>query len=455
MLSRRRFLAGLAITSATAALAACGAAATPTAAPSGASSAPAPKPTAADAAKPAATTAPAAGATTASAAAAATKPAAGATTAAPSGSPAAAATPAAQTQAAAASGDPIVFGVGGPLTGDNAEYGRIWKQAIDLAVDEINGAGGVKGRKIQIVYEDTQSDPKQSVPVAQKFVADRRIVAEIGDFASPASMAASPIYERGGLVQYAFTSSHPDFTKGGQYMFTTAVSQKDDAPYLANFAVKDLGKKKLALLHLNTDWGKTTADLFEARAKELGAQIALRDAFLPTEKDFRPILNKVRGTEPDAMIIEAYYNESSLLLQQAKDQNMKLPVFANGAVYSPQFLKLGADAVEGVYTASPWFPEAPRPEVQTFVKAYKARYKDEEPNWFAASAYETVRILAHVIDKVGTDRKAIRDGLAALKDYPSIVYGKLTFNEERRIADFTENKLVVKGGKFVLWQPGA
>jgi branched-chain amino acid transport system substrate-binding protein len=237
-------------------------------------------------------------------------------------------------------------------------------------------------------------------------------------------------------------------------MFTTAVSQKDDAPYLADFAVKDFGKKKLALLHLNTDWGKTTADLFEGRAKELGAAVALRDSFLPTEKDFRPILNKVRGVEPDALILEAYFNESSLLLQQARDQNLKLPVFANGAVYSPQFLKLGGDAVEGVYTASPWFPDSPRPEVQAFVKAYKARYKDEEPNWFAASAYETVKILAHVIDKVGTDRKAIRDGLAALKDYPSIVYGKLSFNDERRIADFTENKLVVKGGKFVLWQPG-
>jgi branched-chain amino acid transport system substrate-binding protein len=431
-----------------AALAACGAV-TPTAAPAKPTEAPKP---AAPAAAP--TTAPATSnaATPAAAGAAATKPAAGATT-----QPAAAASsPAAQAASAgAASGDPIVFGVGGPLTGDNAEYGRIWKKAIDMAVDEINGAGGVKGRKIEIVYEDTQSDPKQSVPVAQKFVSDKRIVAEIGDFASPASMAASPVYQRGGLVQYAFTSSHPDFTKGGDYMFTTAVSQKDDAPYLANFAVKDLGKKKLALLHLNTDWGKTTADLFEARAKELGAQIALRDSFLATEKDFRPILNKVRGAEPDALILEAYFNESSLLLTQAKDQGLKLPVFANGAVYSPQFLQLGGDAVEGVFTASPWFPDSPRPDVQAFVKAYKARYNNEEPNWFAADAYDTVKILAHVIGQVGTDRKAIRDALAGLKDYPSVVYGKLSFNDERRIANFEENKLVVKGGKFVLWQPGA
>src|SRR5215216_1860855 len=180
------------------------------------------------------------------------------------------------------SGD-IYFGVSGPLTGPNAEYGQIWKKAFDIAVDEINAKGGIKGRKVQILFEDTQSDPKQSVVIAEKFVNDKRIVAEIGDFASPASMAASPIYERAGLVQYGFTNSHPDFTKGGNYMFSTAPNQADDAPFLAEYAVKDLGKKKLVLLHLNTDWGKTTADLFEARARELGATIVYRDAYLPEE----------------------------------------------------------------------------------------------------------------------------------------------------------------------------
>jgi branched-chain amino acid transport system substrate-binding protein len=357
-------------------------------------------------------------------------------------------------QLGGAGGGDIYFGVGGPMTGDNAEYGRTWKKGIDLAVEEINAAGGVKGRKIQVVYEDTQSDPKQAVPVAQKFVDDKKIVAEIGDFASPASMAASPIYQRAGLVQYAFTSSHPDFTKGGEYMFTTAPSQKDDAPYLANFAVKDMGKKKLALLHLNTDWGKTTADLFEGRAKELGATIALREAVLPTEQDFRPILGKIRDANPDAIIFEGYFNEGARFVQQAKQQALTQPIFANGAVYSQQFLKVGGESVEGVYTASPWFPDSPRPDTQKFVNAFKAKYGGEEPNWFAASAYETVKILAHVIDKVGTDRKAIRDGLAGLKEYNSLIYGKIGFNEDRRFTILEENRLVVKGGKFVLWQPG-
>ncbi|MGE3267213.1 MAG: ABC transporter substrate-binding protein [Chloroflexota bacterium] len=346
----------------------------------------------------------------------------------------------------------IVFGVSGPLTGPNAEYGQIWKKAFDIATDEINGKGGIKGRKVKIQFEDTQSDPKQSVVVAEKFVNDKNIVAEIGDFASPASMAASPIYERAGLVQYGFTNSHPDFTKGGNFMFSTAPNQADDAPFLASYAVKDLGKKKLVLLHLNTDWGKTTADLFEGRAKELGAEIVYRDAYLPDEKDFKTIITKARDANPDGLALMSYYTDAALIAQQARAQGLTVDIIANGATYSPKFIELGGAAVEGVYNTSPWFVGNPRPAVQEFVKKYKDRY-GEEPNWFAGNAYDTVMILANVIEKVGTDRKAIRDGLVALKDYPSLVYGTLTFNDQRR-ADIKEfNRLVVKDGQFVLWKP--
>src|SRR6187549_2212601 len=158
----------------------------------------------------------------------------------------------------AQSSEPIYLGVSGPLTGPNAQYGAQWKQGFDLALDEINGGGGIKGRPLAYVFEDTQSDPRQSVAVAQKFVADPKIVAELGDFASPASMAASPIYQRAGLVQFGFTNSHPDFTKGGDYMWSNSISQSDNAPILADYAIKDLGLKKLAVLHLNTDWGRTS-----------------------------------------------------------------------------------------------------------------------------------------------------------------------------------------------------
>src|SRR6202790_1244489 len=174
------------------------------------------------------------------------------------GSLAAIVTGAAISRALAQASEPILLGVSGPLTGPNAQYGAQRKQGFDLALDEIHAADGIDGRKLAYTFEDSQSDPRQSVAIAQKFVSDPKIVMELGDFSSPASMAASPIYQRAGLVQFGFTNSHPDFTKGGDFMWSTSVSQADEQPLLARYAVNRLGLKKLAILHLNTDWGRTS-----------------------------------------------------------------------------------------------------------------------------------------------------------------------------------------------------
>src|SRR5579859_125388 len=142
----------------------------------------------------------------------------------------------------AATGEPIYIGVSGPLTGPNAQYGAQWKKGFDMALDEINTSGGINNRPLAYDFEDSQSDPKQSVIVAQKFVADSRIVVELGDFSSTASMAASSIYQRAGLVQFGFTNSHPDFTKaGGDYTWSNSVTQAQESPALADFAITTLG----------------------------------------------------------------------------------------------------------------------------------------------------------------------------------------------------------------------
>jgi branched-chain amino acid transport system substrate-binding protein len=353
--------------------------------------------------------------------------------------------------AAQPSGEPILLGVSGPLTGQNAQYGAQWKKGFDLALDEINGQGGVGGRPLQYVFEDSQSDPKQSVAVAQKFVSDPRIVFELGDFSSPASMAASPIYQRAGLVQFGFTNSHPDFTKGGTFMWSTSISQADNAPILADYAVRDLGLKKLAVLHLNTDWGRTTKDLFVKAVQERGAQVVAAEGYLPEEKDFRSTLTRVRDAGPDALILISYYADGALIAQQVRATGLTQPIVASGSVYSPKFLELGGAAVNGVYTNTNFYPSDPRPEVQRFVKAYKAKY-NEEPDSFAAGAYDAIRVAYAAIKLAGPDRKAIRDGLAQLKDVPSVVFGTIRFDPETRRVSAPENvNLVVKDGAFALW----
>ena len=359
-------------------------------------------------------------------------------------------TPLTPGQAGTISGEPILIGVSGPLTGPNAQYGAQWKQGFDLALDEINGRGGINGRTLQYQFEDSQSDPKQSVVIAQKFVADPHIVAELGDFSSTASMAASPIYQRAGLVQFGFTNSHRDFTKGGDYMWSNAITQKDAAPSLADYAVKDLGLKRLAVFNLNTDWGRTTLDLFAQRVKENGAEIVANQAYLADEKDFVSALTTVKNANPDGVVLISYYNDAALIAQQLRAQGLTYPIVADAASYSPEFIKLGGTAVEGIYITSLFFPTDIRPEVQSFVKTFQAKYH-EEPGLFAAIAYDAIKIVAAAIEKGGPDRKAIHDALGQLKDVPSVIYGKLTFNDQRRVSNPSQTRIVIKNGQFIIW----
>src|ERR1700677_5217662 len=218
--------------------------------------------------------------------------------------------------------EPILAGVSGPMTGPNAQYGAQWKRGFDLALDEINGAGGVNGRPIAYVFEDSQADPRQSVTIAQKIVSDPRIIMELGDFSSPASMAASPIYQRGKLVQFGFTNSHPDFTKGGDYMWSTALSQAEEQPLLARYATKDLGFKRIAVLYLNTDWGRTSKDIFAKAAAENGAQVVAAEGYQPNEKDFRATLVRVNEAKPDSIVLISYYADGAQIVRQARSSGL-------------------------------------------------------------------------------------------------------------------------------------
>jgi branched-chain amino acid transport system substrate-binding protein len=350
-------------------------------------------------------------------------------------------------RAARAQEGPVRFGVSGPLSGNSAEYGRIWQQAFDIAVQEINDGGGIGGRQLEIVFEDTQSDPRQSVPVAQKFVSDPTIVAELGDFASPASMAASPIYERGKLVQFGFTNSHPDFTKGGEYMFSTTLSQVQDAAFLAQTAFENFGGKQ-AVLYRNTDWGKVTHGLYVDKLVELGGEAVAVESYLETEKDFRPILAKVRDAGPEVVTLISYYTDGALIAQQLQSVETAAQIVANGACNSPQFIELGGEATNGVVTTTVFFPGAARPEAEPFIAAYREA-AGRDPDSFAALAYDAVKILAWAAEQNGAEREAIRQALVEGTEIPSIIYGPFRFAADRRVENAEMVPIQVEGGQFV------
>jgi len=345
---------------------------------------------------------------------------------------------------------PIYLGVSGPLTGPNAHYGEQWKKGFDLAIAEINAAGGINGRPLEYIFEDSQSDPKQSVVVAQKFVADPRIVVELGDFSSTASMAASQIYQRGGLVQFGFTNSHPDFTyAGGDYTWSTAVLQSQASPALADLAVTELGLKRLAVLQINNDWGKSSIALFEPRVVELGGEVVAAESYLAEEKDFRSALTNIRDANPDGIVLFSYQTDGALIAQQAREAGLDLPIVAGASLQSADFINLGGEAVQGTHILGEFTTTDPRPELQAFVEKYRATY-NEEPDLFPAVAYDAIYLMAAAIELGGPTREGVHSALPQLKDVPSVVYGPVTFDPEtRRVRDPEFKHLIVEGDEFV------
>jgi branched-chain amino acid transport system substrate-binding protein len=354
--------------------------------------------------------------------------------------------------ALAAPGDaqPVIIGVSGPLTGQYAQYGAQWKKGFDYALDEINAGGGIGGRVVQYVFEDTQSDPRQSVAVARKFVGDPRIVVEVGDFSSAASMAASPVYQAAGLVQFGFTNSHPDFTRGGDYIWSNAVNQKDEMPLLADLA-GDMGLKRLAVLYINSDWGRTAKDLFVAAVAAHGGEVVGAEGYLSDEKDFRSAIVRVRDVNPDAIALISYYPDGAQIARQIHNAGLTQPIIAGGSIYSPKFLELGGDAVEGVITNVPFFPGDPRPIVQRFVAGFTAKY-GVQPDAYNGRAYDTFILLAEVMRQFGAERGKIKEGLGRIRNVPSVVYGAVTFDPAtRRVANPFVSRIVVRNGGWAVW----
>jgi branched-chain amino acid transport system substrate-binding protein len=349
-------------------------------------------------------------------------------------------------------GDPVVIGVSGPLTGQYAQYGAQWQRGFALALDEARETGGIGGRTLAIEFEDSQSDPRQAVAIAQKFVADPRIVMELGDFSSAASMAASPIYQRGKLVQFGFTNSHPDFTRGGDYMWTNAPNQAEDMPNLAAFAVEKLGMKRLGLLYINGDWGRTSQKLFADAARARGAEVVAAEGYLSSDEDFRSAIVRVRDAKPDSIALVSYYPDGAQIARQLRQMRVDLPIVAAGSVYSPKFLELGGAAVDGVYTDTNFFPADPRPAVQDFVRRYRAKFGMGEPDAYVARGYDAMMVAITVMRAYGTTRQGVHDGLAAIKDIPSVVFGSVTFDPAtRRVRQPAVVYLMVRGEKFVSW----
>ena len=351
--------------------------------------------------------------------------------------------------AAGAFAQDIFVGYQIPLTGTQSQYGEVFRNAATMQLEKFNAAGGVGGKKVQIVYEDSKSDPKEAVNIARKFVDDKRIVAVLGDFASGPSMAAGEVYGKEGMPQLSQTASHPDFLKVSNWQFRNITTQAQEGPFNAKW-LRDSGVKTVAVIGLQNDWGLSATSEFAKAFEAQGGKVTGTELFNPGARDFKAILTKVAQAKPEAIYFAMFYEEGALILQQARQLGVSAKLYSASPFYAPKLLELAGPAAEGVLLSTTFVSDNPAPHVVAFVADYKKRY-GSEPNQFAAQAYDAVGILLEAIKRVGPNatRAQIRDSLAATANYPGVT-GATTFDKATREPNKTLAKLQIKDGKFVV-----
>lgn len=351
-----------------------------------------------------------------------------------------------------ASSDPVRFGVALPQTGDQAQYGEYFEQGFELALAQINDAGGIDGRTVELVYEDTQADPAQAPAVAQKFVDDSSILAVLGDFGTPATAAASPIYQGAGLTQFAFSASASTVTDPGDFVFATWVSQEYEAPRLAEFAAEQ--GSTAAVFYHDTDWGLNTHGFFAEGAEEAGLEEVYATGYNPESTDFRPLLLAAAATDPEVIVLISYAADGALITAQARELGIEVPIVGISSIYNQQFIELAGDAAEGVQTLSYFTPANPDETVQQFIADFAAEYDVETPSDYAIRAYDALTIVATAAEAAAEagdlTRTSLRDALVTGEDFPTILYGPITFADNRRVVDAEQYALVIRDGAFEL-----
>jgi len=345
----------------------------------------------------------------------------------------------------------IKIGWIGPLTGDAAYYGEMVKKGTELAVEEINEAGGIKGLRIKVIYEDDQLDPKKGTLALQKLITVDKVPVVIQAAGSSVMLANAPIAERNKVVLISPTCSNDKIKYAGDYIFRIWPSDAYQGKVIAEFAYNELGKRRAAVLYINNDYGVGLKDEFVKNFKRLGGEVVFVEGFAQGESDFRTILTKLKGLNPDIVFLSSLYKESALILKQAKELGLETQFIGGDGNFAPELIELSGGAAEGtIVTNMHWDPNSSDPIVRNFVRKFREKY-NQDPEVYAAAGYDCIKVLARAIEMGGTTSDGIKEALYKIKHFKGVT-GDITFDEYGEIMFKEYDKFIVKGGKFVPYE---
>ncbi len=349
---------------------------------------------------------------------------------------------------AAFAADTIKIGVAGPHTGDLAPYGIPTMEAAKMVADQVNAAGGILGKQVEVLPMDDQCKPEIATNAATKLVSEGVDVV-IGHVCSGATKAALGIYKEADLIAVSPSATNPPLTKSGEYpnFYRTIAPDDDQGKLAADFVADKLGAKKVAILHDKGDYGKGFADFSRKFIEEAGkAEVVLFEGVTPGAMDYSAVVQKVRREGADAVIFGGYHPEASKLVSQMNRKRMDIPFLGPDGVKGDGFLEIAGKDAEGVYATGPM--DVSKYEENQKAKAdYIERY-GKEPGTFFDQGYAAMQAVLNAIEvSGGTDYEGLEKALKS--SYVDTAVGKIKFNSKGDAEGVGFSVFQVQDGKFV------
>jgi branched-chain amino acid transport system substrate-binding protein len=345
-----------------------------------------------------------------------------------------------------ASSGEILIGHYASMTGDTATFGVSADEGIRLAMNEINNAGGVLGRKVRVITTDDRSLSDEAKTAVERLINQDKVVALLGEVASSRSIAAAPIAQRARIPMLSPASTNPKVTEIGDYIFRICFIDPFQGTVMAKFALSKGWKRVAVLTDVKQDYSVGLSQFFKEYFLKNGGTIVSEQNYSSGDKDFKAQLTTIKGSNPEAILASGYYTEAGLIASQARELGITVPLLGGDGWDSPSLVEVGGKAMEGNFFSNHFSVEDTSPQIQEFIKKYQAKY-NEGTDAMAALGYDSAMILGDAIKRAGTTESAkLRDAIAATKDFPGIT-GKITIDEKRN-ASKPAVILTIKDGKF-------